>query len=233
MTRVGLIIFWMWVTPFSWAQVRLSKLELKPKEIYELKGTDILVVDSLIMRDSSRIILNGLKQENFIHAKSVVIYRGAKIDGKGVHGLQGRTGRGGSSPSSPCSDGGPGLMGTGGTSGGKGINLSLYISDITIHGSFIIDVSGGDAGDGGVGGAGGGGGAGTRLCAGGNGGPGGPGASGGNGGDAGSVTFIAPRVPELRSMLNEKMIVRNYGGNQGLGGGGGIRGFSGLSSRKG
>jgi hypothetical protein len=222
-------ILGLMVSVSSWGQIRLNKMVLEPKQVYELKGTDILVVDTLVMKDSSRIILNKLKTDNFIHAKAAIFYRGAMIDGKGVHGIRGRKGRTGLSPSSPCTDGGSGIMGSEGTNGGAGINLFLYFSDITLKGPLTIDVAGGDGGDGGNGGAGGGGGPGTRICAGGNGGNGAAGAKGGDGGRAGSVTISATRIPELRSMIGETIIIRIYGGNLGLGGEGGIAGYSGLS----
>jgi hypothetical protein len=211
------------------AQVRLSRLELKRHEVYEIKQADILVVDTLIMNDSSRLVFDHQVTENFLHVKKLIIHGIAYVDGHGIHGLRGRNGRTGSSPSSPCTPGGVGLAGTEGTNGGRGLTLSLYLSDIDIKGKLVIDVSGGDAGDGGNGGRGGGGGPGTRLCAGGNGGNGGPGSKGGNGGDAGIVNLIAPRIPELRSMLDQTVIVRNYGGNHGLGGNGGAGGDAGLS----
>lgn len=214
----------------AFGQVRLNTLVVKPKEIYELKGTDILVVDTLILMDSATLILNKLKPENFIHAKKMVFYRGSLIDGKGVHGISGRTGRQGTSSSAPCSNGGTGLQGTEGTNGGHGISLFMSFQDLVIHGAPTIDISGGDAGDGGKGGIGGGGGTGTRLCAGGNGGTGGPGSDGGSGGNAGTLTFQAKRIPELRSMLGERIIVHNYGGNPGTGGEGGSGGYAGLNA---
>ena len=229
MIRTVIVIFLLSFSLNVSGQIRLSKLILKPKEVYELKESDILVLDSLIMMDSSKIILNKLKPDNFIHAKGAVFHRGSMIDGKGVHGIKGRTGRTGASPSSPCTDGGPGLAGSEGTHGGQGINLFLYFSDVKFKGPLIIDVAGGDAGDGGNGGSGGGGGQGTRPCKGGDGGQGGKGSNGGNGGNAGTVTFNASRIPELRSMLGSQIIIRNFGGNQGLGGDGGGGGFSGLS----
>lgn len=211
-------------------QIRINTLVVKPRQVYELKGTDILVVDTLILMDSAVLLLNKLKTENFIHARKVVFYRGSLIDGKGVHGVKGRNGRQGASSSAPCSNGSPGSSGTEGTNGGHGISLYLAFNDIVLHGTPTIDVSGGDAGDGGNGGLGGGGGTGTRICAGGNGGAGGPGSNGGNGGNAGKITFQATSVPELRSMLGERIIIRNYGGNPGSGGEGGSGGYAGLSS---
>jgi hypothetical protein len=227
--RFILVVPGLLLAASTWGQIRLAKLVLEPKQVYEIKGSDILVVDTLIMKDSAKIILNKLKADNFIHAKSATFYRGSLIDGRGVHGIRGRNGRTGVTSESPCTDGGNGAMGSAGTNGGNGTNLSLYFSDIVLKGPLIIDVSGGDAGDGGNGGAGGGGGQGTRICAGGNGGNGGQGSDGGNGGTAGSITFNSSRIPELRFMMGDRIIVRNYGGNQGLGGDGGGGGFSGLS----
>lgn len=223
------VVFLMVLSAFAHGQIRLAKLALKPKEIFELRDSDILVVDTLVMMDSSKIILNRLTPDNFIHARTAIFHRGSMIEGKGVRGLPGRGGRPGLSSSGPCTDGEPGTVGSEGTNGAVGTNLFLYFSDIILRGNLIIDVSGGDAGDGGAGGTGGGGGSGTRICAGGMGGSGGAGANGGNGGNAGTVTFNAPRIPELRSMLGTKIIVRNYGGNLGVGGQGGGGGFSGLS----
>ena len=210
-------------------QVRIGTLVIKSKEIYELKESDILVVDTLIMMDSSILLLNKLKRENFIHAKKIVFHRGSLIDGKGVQGLPGRNGRTGSSSSGPCTEGGAGKLGTDGTSGGSGINLFISFSDIVSPGIATIDVSGGDAGDGGRGGNGGGGGSGTRLCEGGSGGKGGPGANGGKGGDSGTITFHTASVPELRSMLGERIMIRNYSGNAGSAGEGGGGGYPGIS----
>ncbi len=228
--KAALVVVGLIMSTCAVAQIRLSKLVLNKKQVYEIKDTDIIVVDSLIMRDSSKIILNKLKTENFIHAKVAVFYPGALIDGRGATGIPGRKGRSGTSPLSPCTEGGPGSIGTDGTNGGNGINASFYFSEVIIRGVVTIDVSGGPAGDGGEGGTGGGGGPGTRLCKGGNGGNGGAGAHGGNGGNAGSVSFVCPKIPELRLMLGDKIIVRNYGGDRGVGGNGGAGGYSGLSA---
>ena len=229
MKRAVAFVCWMMLTMLSYGQIRLTKLILRPKETYELKESDILVVDTLIMMDSSRILLNKLKKENFLHVKKMIFGRECFIDGKGVQGLKGRNGRSGTSSSGPCSTGGTGSMGTEGTNGGAGINLFLSFSDIVFRGTLTIDVAGGDAGDGGTGGLGGGGGSGTRLCAGGTGGNGAAGSNGGNGGNSGNIIFNVPSIPELRTMLGERIIVRNYGGNLGSAGDGGSGGYSGLS----
>lgn len=226
MTRFVLVLFFCPLISFG--QIRLTKLIIKHKEKYELKG-DILVVDTLIMMDSSSIILNKLKQDNFIHAKVAIFHTGSIIEGKGVHGIAGRNGKPGVSQQSPCTNGGTGIPGTDGTHGGNGVNLSIYVNDFVFKGPLSIDVSGGDAGDGGVGGSGGGGGRGVLPCVGGSGGQGGSGGNGGNGGKAGNVTFVSPRILEIRSSLGGNITVRNYGGNLGLGGMGGALGLAGLS----
>jgi hypothetical protein len=223
---VFLIIF-----PYvAWTQIRLTKLVLRPKQVYELRETDILVVDSLIMMDSSRLVLNKFKPENFIHARTIKFGKGCWIDAAGVPGLKGRDGRNGLSVQAPCTDGGPGGTGSEGTFGGAGISVSLYFSELVSNGTLTIDVSGGAGGNGAKGGNGGGGGPGTRLCKGGNGGQAGFGSNGGNGGNAGNVTLVAPRIPELRNMLGSSIIIRNYGGDFGSGGEPGARGSAGLSA---
>jgi hypothetical protein len=223
------VLFLLLLPTWLAAQVRLSKLVIKSHEVYELKNSDILIVDTLVMMDSSVLLLNKLKRENFIHARRIIFYRGCLIDGKGVHGLIGRNGRKGTTSTAPCSNGNAGLKGTDGTNGGVGINLFLSFNDLVLNGVPTIDVSGGDAGDGGKGGSGGGGGTGTRLCAGGNGGAGGSGSNGGNGGNAGSVTFHANNISELRSILGDRLLVHNFGGHAGNGGEGGGGGYAGLS----
>lgn len=222
-------LFLMTMSMPVWGQIRMTTLVVKPKEVYEIKGTDILVLDTLILMDSAVLRLNKLRTENFIHAKKLVFHRGSVIDGRGVRGIPGRRGRQGASSSAPCSDGSTGGQGTEGTNGGNGLNLFLAFQDIVLHGPVTLDVSGGDAGDGGDGGNGGGGGTGTRLCAGGSGGAGGPGSNGGNGGNAGNITFQAKRVPELRVLLGDKVLVTNFGGHPGTGGVGGSGGYAGLN----
>jgi hypothetical protein len=230
MLRKFLPIFLIIFPTIAWTQIRLTKLVLRPKQVYELKGTDILVVDSLIMMDSSRLILNKFKPENFIHARVIKFGKGCLIDGGGIRGLDGRVGRPGLSTQAPCTDGKPGATGTEGTFGGAGVNVSIYFSEVVVNGTLTIDVSGGAGGKGGKGGSGGGGGPGTRLCRGGNGGQAGFGSNGGNGGNAGNVTLVAPRIPELRNMLGLSIIVRNYGGDFGEGGEPGAKGLAGLSA---
>ncbi len=229
MVRLWLfILFVMLSLSGARAQIRKSQLTLKPKEVFELGSGDVLVADTIVMGDSSRIILNLLKSENYIHAKKLVVGRGAVIVGRGVSGIAGSEGISSTTSGGPCRDGSGGLGGTAGTAGGHAINLFLYLDELLIKGSLIIDLAGGDGGDGGDGGKGGDGNSGTRLCQGGNGGDGGPGGSGGNGGHGGNLTITSKYGANLRNLIGEKIIVRVYGGFGGVGGDGGLGGLCGL-----
>lgn len=208
----------------------MERLMLSAKENYEIKASDIIVVDTLIMRDSSRIILNSSKADNFIHAKVAKIGKGCQIIGKGANGVDGQPGLNGYTAEGPCKNGIPGTNGKPGSSAKNGVNLSLYFNKLTIASRLVIDLSGGNGGDGGKGGIGGGGSPGTRLCQGGDGGKGGDGARGGNGGNGGNLLISCKECPNLRTWLGELLYVRTYGGNAGLGGDGGYGGLAGLVS---
>lgn len=214
------------------SQIRLAKLVLEPKEKYAIRATDILVVDTLIMRDSSSIILNPLKKDNFIHAKFIVIGNGCLIIGHGKNGTRGNAGENGLTQSAPCRNGLPGKDALAGEPGKDASNISLYVTNLKINGSLIINVNGGDGGEGGKGGRGGDGGSGTRVCPAGDGGNGGNGAKGGEGGYGGSVSLHCKQCPDLHLLMGEKIIVKNYGGFGGLGGEGGFGGQAGLGPVK-
>lgn len=214
----------------AFAQVRMEKLIIRTNQSFDLKGSDILVVDTLIMMDSASIILNKDKADNFIHAKVARIGQACRIIGKGEDGQNGKTGLPGFTQDGPCKNGTSGTSGTRGTSAHAGVNLYLYFTELSIKDKLLIELSGGSGGDGGRGGTGGGGSPGTRLCQGGNGGDGGNGAEGGNGGDGGDLTISCKLCPDLRSWLGNKLIVRSFGGNAGLGGDGGYGGSAGLVS---
>ncbi len=206
------------------AQVRMDKLTLHPKEVYVLVGSDILVADTLVMQDSSSLILNIKKAENFIHTKVMKVGKGCKILGNGEDGISGEAGANGYTPGGPCKDGSAGGHGSPGKSAGSGLNFYLYIGQLTLSGKLLIELNGGNGGDGGRGGIGGGGSPGTRVCQGGDGGTGGNGANGGDGGHGGKLTVSCGNCPDLLSGL----VVRNYGGSAGLGGNGGQGGSAGL-----
>jgi len=208
----------------------MEKLVIAAGQSFELAESDILVVDTLIMEDSSKIILNRNKADNFIHAKVINTGNNCWIIGNGENGVDGEIGLGGYTAVGPCKDGIPGRKGTAGTSASHGVNLYIYYDQMSLKGKLTFELSGGNGGDGGRGGNGGGGSPGTRLCTGGDGGAGGDGSSGGSGGNGGNLTFTSNGSEELRSLLGNKIQVRNYGGNGGLGGDGGLGGLAGLVS---
>jgi len=227
-----IVFFFLFIFVEGVSQIRLHTLTVERREVYELQGTDILVVDTLILRDSARIMLNASRKENFIHAKKIVVGKGCSIDGKGKDGVPGTMGGSDLTPGGPCRDGTPGGPGTPGTPGKDAVSLFLYFDELTILGNLRIDLAGGDGGDGGRGGTGSDGNPGTKLCQGGNGGNGGNGAAGGNGGQAGNLTFTTKYGTDLRTWIGEKIIVRSYGGFSGIGGEGGLGGQRGLSTSR-
>lgn len=216
----------------AYAQVRVSKLIIQSHETYCLDSTDILVADSLIMMDSSRIKLNGLKAENFIRTNVAIIGKHCRIDGRGVAGKKGPDGASGLTPIGPCRDGVAGRNGFRGLSGGSGINLFFYIDNIHVKGKLIIDLSGGNGGDGGNGGEGGGGSPGTYHCHGGNGGNGGKGGSGGDGGLGGALTIGGRDVVITKALIGNLLIIKNNGGSFGYRGISGIGGSAGLGPNR-
>lgn len=213
----------------SYAQLRYTRIELKPKEKFQIKESDIIVIDTLIMGDSSSIVLNHDKKDNFIHAKKIRIGKGCRIDGLGDNGIPGKPGLNGISGDGPCRNGLDARNGTGGSHGSDGINLFLYFNELEGKGILQIDLRGGNGGDGGKGGEGGGGSPGTRVCQGGTGGSGGNGFTGGNGGNGGNLTLTCSSCTDLRSLLNESINPSGYGGTTGLGGTGGTGGAAGLN----
>ena len=212
----------------STAQIRLNRLTLVAKEQYAMFGSDIMVIDTLVMNDSSSILLNLDKRENFIHAKAIYAGKGCKIIGRGKAGVAGKVGPAGMTQSAPCRNGLPGKDAQPGQRGSDAVSLSLYASDLVIRGSLIVDLNGGDGGRGGKGGRGGDGGSGTRVCPAGNGGDGGNGASGGDGGQGGNFNISCKYCKDLHLIVGEKLIVKNYGGFGGVGGDGGYGGQAGL-----
>lgn len=216
----------------SQAQIRVSKLVIRPHETFTLDSTDILVTDSLVMMDSSRLRLNGLKAENFIRTHVAIFGNHCVIDGRGVNGKGGTDGTPGLTPIGPCRDGVPGRNGLRGLSGGPGINLFLYIDKIHVKGKLIINLSGGSGGDGGNGGPGGGGSPGTHHCNGGDGGHGGNGGSGGDGGRGGILTLGGRDAEITKALIGSLLVVKNNGGSFGYGGFSGAGGQAGLGPNR-
>ncbi|MGC1242862.1 MAG: hypothetical protein WA874_14820 [Chryseosolibacter sp.] len=215
----------------SHAQIRVGKLVIRPHETFTLDSTDILVADSLIMMDSSRIRLNGLKAENFIRTNVAIIGNHCRIDGTGLAGKKGTDGAPGLTPVGPCRDGVPGRNGLRGLSGGAGINLFLYIDKIHIKGKLIVDLSGGNGGDGGDGGEGGGGSPGTHHCIGGDGGRGGNAGAGGDGGRGGVLSIGGRDADITKALIGNLLQLKNNGGSFGYGGIGGAGGHAGLGPK--
>jgi hypothetical protein len=232
MTRFIVFLILVCSTGSLLAQVRVGRLVIRPNETYDLGQSDILVADTLIMMDSSRLLLNKLKRDNFIRAKVVVFGNHCIIDGRGVNGQPGRNGRPGTTPAGPCLAGSLGRNGGKGLDGTPGINLFLYLESVTIKGKLIIDLSGGNGGKGGDGGNGGGGSPGTVHCTGGDGANGGNAGPGGNGADGGTLTLSSTKNPKIQEWVGNKILVRNGGGNAGRSGRPGYHGSAGLGPSK-
>lgn len=211
----------------AFGQIRLDKLSLKTGERYEVRASDILVIDTLIMGDSSRIAFQNDKNQNFIHCKVAIIGKGAVIQAEGKAGARGENGRNGQNGNGPCSNGTNATSGKAGQPGSHGSSISLYWDYVTITGRLWVLLTGGDAGDGGNGGWGGSGGSGTRVCAGGNGGNGGDGAAGGNGGNGGNFQLQYKQL----TGDSRQIMVRNNGGSAGRGGDAGEAGDAGLGPK--
>jgi hypothetical protein len=234
MRKITVIILLSFFAVPVFAQVRVSKLVIKAKEVYYLGQSDILVADSLILKDSARIVLNTIKRENFIRAKVAIFGNGCVIDGRGISGKAGRKGRDGETPIGPCQDGSNGRVGSKGLDGGHAVNLFLYFDKLIIRSKLFINLRGGNGGNGGEGGHGGSGSPGTLHCFGGNGGNGANGTNGGNGGNGGTLTINCPSCPPRDELFAKKIRVDYDGGTFGFGGRGGYEGAPGLApSRRG
>ncbi|MBI1770065.1 MAG: hypothetical protein HY015_02360 [Bacteroidetes bacterium] len=220
-------IFVFWVST-GYSQIRVTKLVLDPGEKFVIEKSDILVVDTLVMQDSSSILLNLSKKDNFIHAKEVLIGMNCSIIGHGANGKSGSAGQKGNTSRTPCRSGFPGSNANEGIAGQNAANLSLYFDNMKISGSIIVNLNGGDGGDGGKGGIGGDGGSGTRVCIAGDGGRGGNGANGGTGGRGGTINIACKNCDDLHVIMGSKLIVKNFGGLGGIGGDGGSGGRAGL-----
>jgi hypothetical protein len=232
MRHTGLYIFLLSISFQTIGQIRSSTFIVKKGTSFELSTSDIIVADSLIMEDSSRLILNKQKSENYIRAKVAVFGNNVRIDGKGIGGLTGNKGTAGKTPMGPCYIGYSGNAGARGTNGAAGVNLYLYLEQIIVNGDIVVDLSGGNGGDGGDGGEGGGGSPGTIHCAGGDGGKGGNGGPGGDGGKGGVLTFGGNNSNTIKPMIGSQVVVNALGGNFGYGGIGGKGGSPGLGPSK-
>src|SRR5687768_3336743 len=105
MTKYIVSLYLLLLSSSLFGQVRVNKLVVQSHETYSLNQSDILVADTLVMMDSSRIVLNKLKPDNFIRARVALFGSYCVIDGKGIPGTGGRAGRAGLSYNAPCRDG--------------------------------------------------------------------------------------------------------------------------------
>jgi hypothetical protein len=231
MKGIFVVVLFLVISVCSEAQIHVSKLVIESHETFRFDQSDILVADTLIMKDSSRIVLNTLKKENFLHSKVAIIGNHCIIDGSGVDGSPGRAGLPGNSPLGPCRSGTNGRNGTRGLDGASGINLFLYLDKATFNGKLIVRLHGGHGGAGGKGGEGGSGGSGTVHCNGGDGGAGGNAGNGANGGNGGTLTIHCP--VSLTHAVETKIQEELQGGHFGQGGRGGYGGSGGSGPRRG
>lgn len=232
MIRSAWCLFFVVVTTTSLAQIRLSKLIIQKGQRYEILNSDIAVIDTLIMLDSSSIQLNTQKKSNFLHAKKMIVGKGCQIIGTGRSGKNGNPGEVGAQYGGPCRTGADGTDGSNGMPGSDATNLSIYLTHLELTGSLTVNLIGGNGGDGGKGGDGGSGGSGTKVCSGGNGGKGGKGGAGAEGGKGGNLLIQCKVCPDLRLLQNEKLFIKVYGGYAGLGGEKGVGGQAGLGSTR-
>jgi hypothetical protein len=232
---IRVLIFFLLLSFSVRAQIRLTKLVVERNRNYSMAGSDILVVDTLIMLDSSRITLNNLKKENFIRTKFFVVGRSCAIIGRGANGKDGPAGAGGRVAMGPCHDGQHGRNGINGLDGARANDLYLYLDTLVISagGTLRIDLYGGDGGNGGDGGEGGGGSPGTNHCAGGNGGNGGNAGNGGNGGSGGILHIGGQYRFKVKGFVGDQVVVRLKGGTFGYGGISGYGGPPGLGKKHG
>ena len=214
---------------FAQAQLRYTKLVLQPKQVFSFGESDILVVDTLIMMDSSSLVLNKTKKESYLHAKVMRIGKNCFIDGNGSNGKAGKQGSPGNSSYGPCRNGTNGEDATNGEDGSHGLDLLIYVKDIRITGQLSVLLDGGNGGNGGNGGEGGSAGSGTIHCKGGDGGNGGKGGNGGVGGNGGKLLVHVPIG--YHSLVSPKIKINVRGGQFGKGGRGGYSGAGGLGPR--
>ena len=232
MLKPGFCILFLIVSVNAISQIRFNTFVIKKGSSYLLSGSDIIVADTLVMEDSSRLMLNRAVPQNYIRAKVAIFGNNTRIDGKGMIGLPGKKGSKGKATSGPCYLGKSGNDGARGTDGAAGVNLFLYLDKIIVNGDLVVDLSGGNGGDGGDGGEGGGGSPGTMHCRGGDGGAGGDGGPGGDGGKGGILTFGSADINAVRSIIGSQISVNLLGGNFGYGGIGARGGPPGLGPSK-
>jgi hypothetical protein len=89
MKRIPLTLVLLVVVSISQAQIHVNRLIIKKGESFSFNESDIVVADTLIMEDSSSIVLNRLKKENYLHTKVLIVGKNCSIQGNGVNGKAG------------------------------------------------------------------------------------------------------------------------------------------------
>lgn len=135
-------IFFLLLTSVVHAQQ--PSLKVKRGVWFQLKG-DTFLLDSLIMEDSSMLLLDTRYKSCFIRIKYFSIGNNVKIIGNGRDGDNGRDGGEGSLEALDV----PGKDGNHGT---HGINLTLNFSNLELQSALEIYLYGGRGGKGGTGG---------------------------------------------------------------------------------
>lgn len=118
-------------------------LHVRQGEIFQLTGKTFSL-DSLILGDSSQLLLDDQFDLTMIRCDYVSLGKGAAILGIGKPGGQGLGGT--NSNSRAYADGQPGA------SGFAGISLIFNLRYLHMNGDFIINLTGGEGGEGGAGG---------------------------------------------------------------------------------
>jgi hypothetical protein len=194
-------------------------LEIQKKSSYELKS-DTLILDELIMHDSSSLVLKHSSATSYIKINKLKIGKQCWFIGSGINGISARPANDADISEGPCNHGKPGPNGKNGSNGERGKNLTLEIAQLeSSMYPLLLRLNGGNGGDGGSGGNGGNGSKSTIHCDchGGNGGNGG---NGGDGGAGGTFTFRCAQCPA--NLLASEVIKFNlHGGYSGYGGEGG------------
>lgn len=229
--RSGLLRFILLLTIIPACQDLLAQtrhLEIPKKSSYELKG-DTLILDELIMHDSSSIILKHSSSTCYIRVNKLKIGKQCWIVGSGMNGTSARPATDAEISEGPCNHGKPGAVGKNGANGERGKNLTLEVTELESNlYPLLLRLNGGNGGDGGSGGNGGNGSKSTIHCDchGGNGGNGG---NGGDGGAGGTLIFRCAQCPS--NLLSSGVIKFNLqGGYSGYGGEGGRGGAIGTGA---
>jgi len=135
-----LLIIFLLSTTSLYAQ---QTLRVNPGEIFQLTGKNFSL-DSLILGDSSQLLLDDNFDLTMIRCDFVSLGKGCAIIGMGKPGGQGLSGA--HSNSRAYSDGRPGATGF------AGISLIFNLRYLQMTSDFIINLTGGTGGEGGAGG---------------------------------------------------------------------------------